>query len=192
MKTFKSSSGLVISYDAKKKDVIQKSLQTLIEEFSEPSLWIGFHCSYSLHNLAYLLKIDEFDESLKRKLLFGLINKSNNLKNASIEDFLELFSQAIHEYKLKERLEFHIIYPINISEGVIPEMSKININGLDLEFYPWDRIKKEYEIESLIKENNSITGSNCKLDKLVSYTTPVFCRVFDKIQIQHFLVPKKD
>jgi hypothetical protein len=177
---FTSSSGIVVSYDFKKKDVILNSFQSLVEELTHPNLWIGFQCSYPLHNLAYLLKVDEFDESLKRTLLFKLIHKNQILQSASFDGFLELFCQEIHQYNLQKQLEFNILYTINISEGVIPVASKLRINGTVLEFYAWDRIKKEYDIESLIQKNNLITGSKCQLDKLALYTAPIICQVHGK------------
>jgi hypothetical protein len=182
MKLFHSSTGLLIRYDEKKEDLILESIRELKNEINQPnSLFIGFGISMALHNLANLLTIKGYeDEGLKRKLIFKVVVSVSNLADLNIDEFLESFALLINEIEQRETKKYHILYPINISEGVFRVNSKIRINNIKFKVYSWESVQKKYQVNAMMKFINEKINSPYTLEHLKHISTPFIGVVYDK------------
>lgn len=179
MKTARFSE-VEIKYSESSEAVIIQSIKQVKDELSQPNIFIGFECSYPLHNLAYLLKIEGFEqEGLKRQIIFKIINAHRDIADKPINDFYKLLCQEISEYKSRDKQEFHVLIPINISENIFPSMSALRIKKIDLEFYSWEKVKNQYQINTLIEKNNYELHNTFQLEYLIQKTTPIVCRIHE-------------
>jgi len=185
MKEYHSTSGIIIKYYEKNIEIILKSISELKKEIMQSnSLFVGFGISFPLHNLANLIKIEDYeDEDLLRSLIFKGIVSNPNISETKVEDFLEILGKGIKKFNSRKTQEFHILYPINISEEIFSIDTVITINNIAIKVFSWEYISGKYQIETLLQEIEKIAKPAkpaFKLDYLKKMTTPFFAHVIDK------------
>lgn len=147
-----TKSGIQISYDDKKRRILENLLRTLIASIKAGDFLAGFHVSPPLLAFCSLIKISGMnDDDLKASLAFRAGITLQDHENLTIEEFLDVFGGAIREYLDRPQQEYHLLFPINIKRNKIPNVP-IVINGVSFEIYEWQDIQKKYDLSSLIAE----------------------------------------
>lgn len=182
MKEYRSTSGIIISYDEKNTIKILNSISALKKEIKQSgSFWVGFGISFSLHNLANLLIIQKFeDEYLLRQLIFKGIISNPNISEAEVEPFLDIVGKEIQKFNSRTTQEFQIIYPINFISEEFSIDTEITLNNISIKVLSWEYVRNNYQMGTLLQEIEKTGKQRFKLDYLINMTTPFSAHIFDR------------
>jgi hypothetical protein len=120
MAQFTTRSGLQISYEDRKKPILEKSFSWLIDSINSGNLLIGFHVSPSLIVLSSSITISGISsDELKASLIFKACVSIYHQKIIVLGDLFEALGDAVIEYQKKPHSEYHLIFPINLKREKI-------------------------------------------------------------------------
>lgn len=147
-----TKSGVQISYEDKKVDILRNNLNILVATIHAGNFLVGFHVSEPLLVLSSIIGITGIqDDNLTASLAFsaGIELQGNNEIN--LDDFFEALGAKAKAYLTRPQQEYHLLFPLNLIREKITN-NPITVNKITFEISGWEDIRKNYALELLIEE----------------------------------------
>ncbi len=187
MAQIRTSSGLQISYDGKKRGIIERNLLALIESVRAGDLSVGFHVSPSLHVLADLIGIESIeDNDVKRHVIFTAAIQLQSLAPPTLSDLIKAIGLAGQNYLKRPMQLYHVVLPLNVESGALSEVDKFSIWEVDLIPATWADIQRIYAHGKLVEDIQGYLKENMPDDLWNWSGTPLVTRIMDRVPSRAF------
>jgi len=153
MAQMETSSGIQISYDDRKQEIIQRNLSVLMKSVRAGNLFVGFQVSQPLHVLGEYIHIKDIeDDTVKRHVIFTAAIQLQSLTTPRVRDWAEAIGVAAQNYLNRPMQLYHVMLPLNVEERSLTEVEKFSIQGVDLVRETWANFQNVYAHNKLIED----------------------------------------
>ena len=149
MSQYKTLSGVQISFDNKKENIIKDNLVALILSIQSGDIFAGFHVSPPLLVISSIIQVGAVrEEELIASLAFAAGVEIQGEKQIDLPVFFEALGKKAHDYLQRPHQEFHLVFPLNLRRGKIP-FERIEVNRESFEVISWEETRGRYDIPNL-------------------------------------------
>jgi hypothetical protein len=145
-----TSAGIQITYDDRKREVIQRNLKALMRSVRAGDIAVGFLVSGPLHVLGEFVRIEGIDDDdVKQHVIFTAAIHLQSLADIGIAELVEAVGVAAQNYLSRPMQLYHVMLPLNVEGRLLSEVAKFSIQGVALTRETWPTFQKEYAHDRL-------------------------------------------
>ncbi len=174
------TSGVQISYDNNKVEILEENIRALIQSIQNSNLFAGFHVSPPLLLLSSLLNLNDIaDEYVVASLVFSVAVDNQENGQIALPSFLDALGMKAKKYLERSHEEFHLIFPLNYDRNKLL-VNHFSINHIDFEIVTWDECQKKYDIASLCNRAKDFIHSQQNPIYWHEQSVPLFTKIFGR------------